>query len=182
MISHLPHVIAATLVNAVKKLDDPEQHMKMIAAGGFKDITRIASSSPEMWEQICTTNAQNISVLLDSYIASLQKVRHELQAKDGQALHKLFADSREYRNSFSDASSGPIKKSYRLYCDMVDEAGGIAVLATILASAAISMKNIGIVNNREFDEAVLLVEFYDEKSYQKAIEILRRHRYTIYER
>ena len=65
---------------------------------------------------------------------------------------------------------------------MADEAGGIAVLATILASAAISMKNIGIVNNREFDEAVLLVEFYDEESYKKAIDILRRHRYTVYER
>ena len=181
-ISHLPHIIAASLVNLVHDKDTPQETMRLVAAGGFKDITRIASSSPEMWEQICTTNAENISVLLESYIASLQKVRHELQAKDGQALHKLFADSREYRNSFSDASSGPIKKSYRLYCDMVDEAGGIAVLATILASAAISMKNIGIVNNREFDEAVLLVEFYDEKSYQKAIEILRRHRYTIYER
>lgn len=181
-ISHLPHIIAASLVNLVHDSDTPQETMRQVAAGGFKDITRIASSSPEMWEQICTTNADNISRLLDSYIGSLQKIQKELETKNGPALHQLFADSREYRNTFSDSSSGPIKKAYRLYCDMADEAGGIAVLATILASAAISMKNIGIVNNREFDEAVLLVEFYDEESYKKAIDILRRHRYTVYER
>lgn len=49
-VSHLPHIIASTLVNAVQKMDTPEENMKLIAAGGFKDITRIASSSPVMWQ------------------------------------------------------------------------------------------------------------------------------------
>ena len=69
-----------------------------------------------------------------------------------------------------------------LYCDMVDEAGGIATLATILASSGISLRNIGIVHNREFEEAVLRVEFYDEESLKKSVELLRRYRYTVYER
>ena len=54
-ISHLPHLIAAALVNLVHNEDTPSETMRMVAAGGFKDITRIASSSPEMWEQICMT-------------------------------------------------------------------------------------------------------------------------------
>lgn len=65
---------------------------------------------------------------------------------------------------------------------MVDEVGGIATLATILASNQISLKNIGIVHSREFIEAVLRIEFYDETSMKQAADILRRYRYVIYER
>lgn len=67
-VSHLPHIIASTLVNAVQKMDTPEENMKLIAAGGFKDITRIASSSPVMWQQICLENRSMISKVLDEYI------------------------------------------------------------------------------------------------------------------
>ncbi len=181
-VSHLPHLIASTLVNLVRDLDSEEELMKRIAAGGFKDITRIASSSPEMWEQICMTNEPNISKVLGLYIQSLEQLKAELEQKEGAKIHALFESSREYRNSIPDSSSGPIKKMYAFYCDMVDEAGGIATLATILATNGISLKNIGIIHNREFEEAVLKVELYDETAYKKAVEILRRYRYTIYER
>ena len=55
-ISHLPHIIASSLVNLVSDLDDEQETMRTIAAGGFKDITRIASSSPVMWQNICLSN------------------------------------------------------------------------------------------------------------------------------
>ena len=71
-VSHLPHVIASSLVNLVRDSDSEDGLMKMIAAGGFKDITRIASSSTVMWQQICLTNSVNISDLLGQYIKSLQ--------------------------------------------------------------------------------------------------------------
>ena len=64
-VSHLPHIVASALVNLVNLLDNDAQYMKMIAAGGFRDITRIASSSPVMWEQICLENQKNISTVLD---------------------------------------------------------------------------------------------------------------------
>lgn len=179
-ISHLPHLIAASLVNLVHDEDTPAETMRMVAAGGFKDITRIASSSPQMWEEICMTNSDNILKVLKDYIVSLRNIQTELENKNGKAIHKLFQESRDYRNSFSDMSSGPIKKVYKIYCDMLDETGEIAILATILASNSITLKNIGIVNNREFDDAVLRIEFYDEESRAKAIEILRKHRYTVY--
>ncbi len=181
-VSHLPHIIAATLVNLVRDKDTPDGTMKAIAAGGFKDITRIASSSPEMWEQICATNAPNILALLDAYQESLNHVRGQLLARDNQGLYDLFAQSGAYRDTFSDQPAGPLKKAYVLYCDMVDEAGGIAALAAILASGGISLRNIGIVHNREFEEAVLRVEFYDETSLKKSAELLRKYHYTIYER
>ncbi len=181
-VSHLPHLIASSLVNLVRDLDGEEKLMKRIAAGGFKDITRIASSSPEMWEQICLTNAAPITQVLECYIGALEALKEQLGSRDSQSLHQFFEDSRDYRNSIPDASAGPIKKMYAFYCDMVDEAGGIAVLSTILASGGISLKNIEIIHNREFEEAVLKVELYDELSYKKAVALLRKYRYTIYER
>lgn len=181
-VSHLPHLIAASLVELVKELDSPEALMKQIAAGGFKDITRIASSSPEMWEQICMTNSSNILKALEYYQTQLERLRQELTAKDADGIHNFFSAARDYRNSIPDTSAGPLKKVYAFYCDMVDEAGGIATLATILASGGISLRNIGIIHNREFEEAVLRVELYDEEAYHKAVALLRKYRYTIYER
>ena len=181
-ISHLPHIIAYALVNLVRRSDNTEGLMRMLAAGGFKDITRIASSSPEMWEQICSANSENILSVLDEYINSLIEIKFSLAEHNTHCIHDLFETSRDYRNSISDSGSGPIPKAYSIYCDMVDEAGGIAALATILATNGISIKNIGIVHNREFEEAVLHVEFYEEMAKIKAAELLRKYRYTIYER
>ena len=74
-ISHLPHIIASNLVNFVKKTDTDDELMKMLAAGGFKDITRIASSSPIMWQQICLKNKEPISKILGGFIDSLSETK-----------------------------------------------------------------------------------------------------------
>ncbi len=181
-VSHLPHIIASSLVNLVRDSDTQDGIMRMIAAGGFKDITRIASSSPEMWEQICMTNRENISAILADYIASLSDIKGQLDRAESGAIYHLFETSREYRNSLPAKGSGPIQRIYEIYCDMADEPGSIATLATILASNQISLKNIGIVNSREFVEAVLRIEFYDEEARKNAVDILRKYRYTVYER
>lgn len=181
-ISHLPHLIASTLVNFVKDTDTKDELMKNLAAGGFKDITRIASSSPTMWQHVCLKNKDNISKILGEYIDALTEVKSYVDSEDEQAIYHLFDSSRNYRNSIPDASSGPIKKAYAVYCDIIDEAGGIAAIATILASNGISIKNIGIIHNREFEEGVLRIEFYDEASSRKAAELLQKFRYIVYER
>lgn len=181
-ISHLPHLIAAGLVNLVKHNDCEQQYMKKVAAGGFKDITRIASSSPVMWEQICMTNHENISDLLGKYIDSMQEIKDSIDGVRGQEIYDLFEESRDYRNSISDVSHGPLKKDYALYVDLLDETGGIATVATILACNQINLKNIGIVNNRMFEEAVLKIEFYEDEPCKKAASLLNKHRYTVYER
>lgn len=181
-ISHLPHIIASSLVNFVKTHDTHDEMMKNLAAGGFKDITRIASSSPTMWQHICLKNKDNISQILASYIKYLEEVKSMIDCGDGQAIYDWFDSSRIYRNSLPGASSGPIKKAFEVYCDIIDEAGGIAAIATILASNGLSIKNIGIVHNREFEEGVLRIEFYDEDSSKRAVGLLQKFRYIVYER
>lgn len=182
VISHLPHIIAATLVNFVKKSDSKEEMMKQLAAGGFKDITRIASSSPTMWQHICLKNRENIVTILEQYIAMLTDAKESVQEADEQKLYELFETSKNYRNSIPGSSSGPIKRIFAVYCDIIDEAGGIATIATILAANHINLKNIGIVHNREFEEGVLRIEFYDEDSSHRAAEVLQKYRYIVYER
>lgn len=179
-ISHLPHVIAASLVNLVRDRDSAEGIMKMVAAGGFKDITRIASSSASMWQQICLTNGENISSLLSDYIASLTRIQQALDKKGGEELYTFFDSARIYRDSFISASSGPIKRSFSITLDIADEPGALAAIATILALHQISIKNIGIVHNREFEGGVLRIEFYEEDSIQKAGTILCSKGYSIH--
>ncbi len=181
-ISHLPHVIAASLVNLVKDSDSAEGIMKMVAAGGFKDITRIASSSATMWQQICLTNTENIASLLNDYIQSLQHILTDLETRNDNALYQLFDSARIYRDSFINASSGPIKRSYTITIDIADEPGALAAIATILALHQISIKNIGIVHNREYEGGILKIEFYEETSIEQAKNILGSKGYTIYER
>ncbi len=179
-VSHLPHVIASSLVNLVHDRDNEDGIMKMIAAGGFKDITRIASSSTVMWQQICLTNQVNISDLLSQYIDALIRVKDEIDRSDADSLYAFFHDARTYRDSFIDASSGPIKKVYTIHVEIPDEAGSLASVATLLALNGISIKNIGITHNRESEDGVLRIEFYGEDAIQKAAKLLTARGYTIF--
>ena len=181
-ISHLPHIIASSLVNLVRDSDDEHHTMKTVAAGGFKDITRIASSSPVMWQQICLTNGKHIRSVLQDYIHSLQQTLTSIEGQEAEPLYQLFDEARDYRDSIPNASMGPLKKDYSIYCDIVDESGAIATIATILATHQINIKNIGIIHNREFEEGVLKVAFYDQPSADAAAEWLTRFQYKLYKR
>lgn len=179
-ISHLPHVISASLVNLVKASDNADGIMKMIAAGGFKDITRISSSSPVMWEHICMTNTDNILSLLNDYITSLEKVKGSLESQNAAELYDFFDSARNYRESFTDVSSGPIKISYNIYVEIPDEPGALATIATLLAFRQINIKNIGITHNREAEEGSLRIELYEEDDIQKASDILSAKGYSVF--
>ncbi len=172
-VSHLPHLIAASLVRLVKDSDSKDSIMKRIAAGGFKDITRIASSSPGMWQQICLSNSGNILCLLDNYIQELTAIRNGLEEKDGVWLQRFFQEAQEYRDSFLEASSGPIKSAYTLTIDIADRPGALASIATLLAAHNISIKNIGIAHNREREEGALRIEFYTEQGSKTACRLLQ---------
>jgi len=181
-ISHLPHIIAYSLVNLVRNLDDNQETMKTIAAGGFRDLTRIASSSPIMWQNICLSNQEQVLELIDNYVDALNKTRADIADADGDALLADFQSAKDYRDSFQIKKKGLINKVYEIYLDLIDEAGGIATVATILASNNLSIKNIGIIHNREFEEGVLRLEMYDQESLEKSTELLKKYHYTVYER
>ena len=152
--------------------------MKTIAAGGFKDITRIASSSPVMWENICLSNQEQILRLIDSFCEELGHMRSAIAASDSKALMEAFTSAKDYRDSLTLHANGTLKQVYELYMDLLDEAGGIATVATILASHHLSIKNIGIIHNREFEDGVLHLEMYDSESLAAAITLLKKHHYT----
>lgn len=128
------------------------------------------------------SNREHLSMILSNYIQTLENAKLLIDTGDAQGIYNFFDSSRTYRNSVPDISAGPIKKLFAIYCDIIDEAGGIATIATILASNNISIKNIGIIHNREFEEGVLRIEFYDSSAQEQAAQVLRRHRYTVYER
>ena len=179
-ISHLPHIIAASLVNLVRESDSREGVMKMVAAGGFKDITRIASSSPAMWQQICLTNTENISKLLRDYIKSLTDILVCLDYRAEDALYDFFDSARSYRESFISAPNGPLKAEYVFTVDIADKPGAISAIASLLALHNVSIKNIGINHNREFAEGALRIEFYDRQALDTAVGVMTEHGYSLH--
>lgn len=181
-VSHVPHVVASSLVNLVKNRDTDSQLMKLVAAGGFRDITRIASSSPEMWENICLANREPISDALGEYIRLLQDAKKKIDAGDGDAISGMFRSSKDYRDSLSDTVNGAVPRHYLIYVDIYDEAGGIATITTLLAMNGLNIQNIGILHNREFEEGVLRIEFYDGKTQEEAIRILKQRNYIVRKR
>lgn len=179
-ISHVPHIIAAELVHLVRRMDDEGGMLKQLAAGGFKDITRIASSSPTVWEQISMENMENIRGLLIQAIADLQNIVDALGQKNGQFINEYFKDAGEYRDSVPDSAAGLLQKSYELFVDIPDEPGTIAGTTTYLALNNISIKNLGIIHNREFEEGVFKIVLYDEESAKKAYKVLRDRNYNVH--
>lgn len=179
-ISHLPHIIASELVNLVKASDSEKGFMKLLAAGGFKDITRIASSSPKMWEQICMTNTENIIKLLEDYIEMLDTVKTRLIEKNGSFINSMFAESREYRDQFAKNTTASIMKSYRLYVDIADEVGTLSNVVSLLSGNGVNIKNLRIENNRENEDGVLSITFIDDNALGKAADLLQANGYAVY--
>ncbi len=179
-ISHVPHLVASSLVNLVADADSEDQVMKKIAAGGFKDITRIASSSPVMWEQICMENKENILPLLRGTIDLLTRMADRIEAGDADYVHESFVRSGAYRSQISDRGSRTGNPEYALFCDIPDRPGAIAIIASILSFEGISIKNVGINHNRELQEGALKIEFHDPASCQKAGEVLKAHHFPVY--
>ena len=179
-ISHLPHLIASSLVNLIKHNDDTNATFKTLAAGGFKDITRIASASPALWQQITLENNYNILTFLSSYIDDLTELKEQLAAGNKDYLYTFFETARDYRDSFIDTRSGPFIKQFVLTVDIPDKSGALADVVNLLANNDISIKNIGIVHNREYQEGVLRMEFYSMEEYKNAIFLLVENQYSVH--
>lgn len=179
-ISHVPHIIAAELVHLVRNMDDESGMLKQLAAGGFKDITRIASSSPTVWEQISLENVTNIRRLLMTAIDDLQHIADALGRRDGEFIHEYFREAGEYRNSVPDNAVGLMQKTYELFVDIPDEPGAIATITTFLSFHNISVKNLGIIHNREYEEGVFKIVLYDDESAKKAYKVLTDRNYDVH--
>lgn len=101
-VSHLPHLLAYALVHEFANRDNAAQLFDF-AAGGFRDFTRIASSHPEMWRDICVANRAALIKELDAYQAELMRTRMLLASVDGAGLEAMFGKARTTRNAWLDA-------------------------------------------------------------------------------
>ena len=97
--SHLPHVLAYGLVDTLARWDDSREIFQF-AAGGFRDFTRIASSDPVMWRDICLANREALSTALERYTADLAQLAAMVRAGDGPALEALFGHAKDARDRF----------------------------------------------------------------------------------
>ena len=99
-VSHLPHLAAFALVNAVRSQADDERDPFRFAAGGFRDFTRIASSSPEMWRDIALSNKDALIEKIDALQSELASMKVALSEEDGERLLKAFAAAKEARDAW----------------------------------------------------------------------------------
>ncbi|HTP61666.1 MAG TPA: prephenate dehydrogenase dimerization domain-containing protein, partial [Burkholderiales bacterium] len=95
-VSHLPHLLAYALVSDIAARADAAQ-LFGYAAGGFRDFTRIASSHPEMWRDICVANGDQLLKELEKFSGEIQKIKALLQNRDAESLEKLFTEARAAR-------------------------------------------------------------------------------------
>jgi len=104
--SHLPHVVAATLAGLVL---DPKQSKTQagLCATGFRDTTRIASGSPEMWRDIALANRKHISSALDAFMAELKQFQSALKRGDDRAVEKIFVTAKQRRDRWCTGSTSP---------------------------------------------------------------------------
>ncbi len=104
--SHLPHVVAVALANLVLGPEQPKEQA-MLCANGFRDTTRIASSSPEMWRDIAVANRENLSRALDGFTDRLRDFRRALKRTDHKAIASFFEEAKLKRDLWSRKARSP---------------------------------------------------------------------------
>lgn len=163
-ISHVPQIIATTLVNTVKDLNNED--MRTLAAGGFKDITRIASSDPTMWKHICHDNEEEIRKILNLYIKKLQEFVKSILGNDKLVYHYI-EEGRDYRNTFNNTKING-QSIPKLNIELEDKVGAIETVIHKLSINNISIKNLNIENNRENMNGVLTLYFENYEDLKRA--------------
>lgn len=97
--SHLPHMLAYALVACLAEMDESEEIFRF-SAGGFRDFTRIASSSPEMWSDVCIANRENLLQVIDSFKSCLDIISGYIEAGDREHLLELFSRAKDSRDRY----------------------------------------------------------------------------------
>lgn len=181
-ISHVPHVIASALVRLAIEKENSEGLVKLLAAGGFKDITRIASSNPAMWENIVLSNSEIVAALLKDYMKIIDSFIEQLHHGDKTAIHDFFNSAKLFRDSFASGTPGLIPLSFELLVDVLDEPGIIGSIATLLGASGINIKNMNVSNSREFEQGCLSITLSDQFNTDKAYDILTKDSYRVYKK
>jgi prephenate dehydrogenase len=171
VISHIPHVAAAALVSL---LDESEGMglARQIAAGGFRDVTRIASSQPALWRDITLNNRKAVSEGLNKLIGILTAARDNINCLKGTETEEFFKKAKDTRDLISGEREGLLPRKFQIVIQVADRPGVIARISALLGENNLNIKNINVTHSREDVGGVLVVELYSLEDRNKAIEIL----------
>ncbi len=170
-VSHIPHLAAVALVNLTGGSDDN----LMMAAGGFRDTTRIASSNPEIWNDILFFNRNHILKQLDLLIINLQHSRDALANNDTEYINEALNQAKQIRDKIPRVHRGLIPSFYDIVCIVPDKPGIIGQLGFILGQEDINIVDIEILRVREGDGGTIRLGVPSESAARKAVTVLKAH-------
>lgn len=144
-VSHLPHLAAAELVNSVATVEEGVENRLLFAAGGFRDLTRIASGNPALWVGICIDNKDAIIKSIDGFISNLGEVRDLIATGDREKLLARLEVAKEGRASMTKGE--PAEAVYReIDVPVSDEPGTISQISLTFGQLGINIEDIQIVH------------------------------------
>jgi prephenate dehydrogenase len=176
-ISHLPHVAASSLALLVARSD--QGALARLAAGGFRDITRIASSDAALWTQICISARPALLPLIHAYRDTLAEFAAALDQSNEQALLHLFAEAADYRNNLPVDGRGALEALSSLTVYVPDKPGELGRVTTLLGSHGINIRNIRIRDVRTYEGGCLQILLPDGRQAKDAAARLKEAGYAI---
>ncbi|HWK24698.1 MAG TPA: prephenate dehydrogenase [Ureibacillus sp.] len=180
VVSHFPHIVAASLVHQLDSEQQVYPMTSMLAAGGFRDVTRIASSNPLMWKDIVLQNRDELLCQLNAWQNEMDRVKSILLNPNEETIEQYFAVAKEVRDKLP-FNTGAFYTTYDLYVDIPDYPGVISELTGYLAEEHISITNIRVVEAREDVFGILVISFQNAEDREKAFNcISKRTKYEMY--
>lgn len=175
-VSHLPQLLAVSLVNTVATADDEDEATNLaleLAGGGFRDMTRIAASPFEVWRDILVGNEGPIHDALSDFGRTLRTLRNRLLENDLEALEEAFTDARSARDAVPGDAKGFLKPLADVYVRAPDEPGVIHQLTGHLVAADLNIKDIELQKIREGTGGTFRLAFGTAEDAADAVEALR---------
>lgn len=151
----------------------------MLAAGGFRDITRIASSDPVVWRDILLANRSVVLRLLQEWGEELERLADILRKQDGEAISDAFRAAGAFRSSSPERRKGVLQSIYECYMDVPDHPGIIGKIATELGNRRINLSNLQIIESRMDVPGVLRLSFRTQGDLDQALDALEQLGYTV---
>lgn len=176
VVSHLPHLTAAALVNVAARFNAHYPGTLSLAAGGFRDTTRVAMGPPELWRQIFSTNRSALLRVINELGLELQKFYRWMVAGQMERVEESLNQAAVVRSELPASHKGFLTLFYELVVVIEDRPGTIAEVTGILKE--INIKDIEILRVREGEGGTLRLAFNDEQALTRAVELLRANGLT----
>lgn len=172
VVSHFPHLVAASLVHQLSFENEQYPFTKQLAAGGFRDLTRIASANPIVWRDITLQNRKELSTQLQIWTNEMIKLQDLLSYADSSDIEDYFTTAKRIRDDLPINTQGAMFSVFDLYVDVPDYPGVISEITGYLAKDDISITNLRIVETREDVFGILVISFQSTDDRAKAVECI----------